>query len=296
MTKHFRVSGTLRTRLKEAGVQAAAVLRRAGLPQDIFDQPRTLVNTEQLFALWRAIGEVSKDPSIGLKLGTKTKIEQFGPVNLACLSAESLCAAVECMARYKKLTAPEEILNETRQGEWSVRFRWTLAVDAEPPALIDCCFAWLLTMARHGTGRRISPIRVEYVRARSNARGLERHFGCPVVCSAPRNAVVFRPEDADAPFVTRNLELLEMIAPQLEQELKNHYADDESSFIELVRRAIQQKLTGRRPSTEEIARDLHMSLAPCSADCRIQVQATIAHLTTRAASSPTTTSATLCWT
>jgi hypothetical protein len=29
----------------------------------------------------------------------------------------------------------------------------------EPPALIDCCFAWLLTMARHGTGRRSSPTR-----------------------------------------------------------------------------------------------------------------------------------------
>ena len=194
-----------------------------------------------------------------MKLGTKTKIEQFGPVNLACLSAESLCVAVEYMARYKKLTAPEEILHETGHGEWSVRFRWTLAVDAEPPALIDCCFAWLLTMARHGTGRRILPIRVEYVQAHSYARGLERHFGCPVVCGAPRNAVVFRPEDAHAPFVTRNLELLEMLAPQFEQELKNHYADEESSFIELVRGAIQQKLTGRRPSIEEIARYLHMS-------------------------------------
>jgi hypothetical protein len=143
-------------------------------------------------------------------------------------------------------------------GEWSVRFRWTLALAAEPPDLIDCCFAWLLSIERHGTGQRISSLRVELVQARPNRKTLEKHFGCSVVCGKARNAVVFRPEDAGTPFVTRNLELLEMLAPQFALELKQCYADKENSFIELVRSAIQRKLTGRRPSTEEVTRDLHM--------------------------------------
>jgi Arabinose-binding domain of AraC transcription regulator, N-term len=79
MIKHFRVAGMLGTRLDELGIPVSVVLRRAGLPQDLFKQTRILVSTPELFALWRAIAEVSKDSSIGLKLGTETKMERFHP-------------------------------------------------------------------------------------------------------------------------------------------------------------------------------------------------------------------------
>ncbi|MGD1107305.1 MAG: AraC family transcriptional regulator ligand-binding domain-containing protein [Terracidiphilus sp.] len=259
MTKHFRVASGLRSKLEESGVQASAVLRTAGLPRDFFDQPRILVNTQELFALWRAIGEVSKDSSIGLKMGTETKLERFHPSGIAVLSAETFGAGIEYMAKYKKLSAPEEILQEKCDGEWAIRFRWTLAVEVEPPALIENCFAWLLSIARQGTGTRLSPLRVELVQTRGHIKQLERHFGCTVNCGAARNAMVFRATDAELPFVTRNSELLEMLAPQFEQELKQRYADEENTFIELVRGAIQQRLTGKRPSIDEIADDLHMS-------------------------------------
>jgi AraC-like DNA-binding protein len=259
MTKHFRVSSSLRTKIEESGVCVPAVLRAAGLAKDFFEQPRILVNTEELFALWRAIRDVSKDVSIGLKLGTETKIERFHPIGIAALSAETFCAAIDYMARYKKLSAPEEIIQEFQDGEWTVRFRWTLAMETEPAALIEYCFAWLLTIARHGTGTRLSPLRLELVQPRAHVKALERHFGCPVACGAAQNAMVFNATDAQIPLVTRNAELLEMLAPQFEQELRQRYGDEKNSFIELVRGAIQQKLTGRRPSIEEIARDLHMS-------------------------------------
>ncbi len=51
MVKHFRVPGSLRLRLEEAGILVPAMLRRASLPQNLFDQTRILVSTEQLFAL-----------------------------------------------------------------------------------------------------------------------------------------------------------------------------------------------------------------------------------------------------
>jgi AraC-like DNA-binding protein len=257
MVKHFRVAGSLRTRLEESGVGVSAVLRRAGLPQDLFDQTRILVSTEELFALWRAIGEVSQDPAIGLKLAIETKTERFHPMGIAALSTDSLGAAVKHVARYKKLCAPEEILHEVDDEEWSIQFRWTLAVDVEPQVLIEHCFAWLVTIARHGSGTRISPVRVELVQPRPHLKALEQFFGCSVVCGASRNALVFRASDAACPFVTRNAELLDMLTPQFEQELKQHSGED--SFIELARGAIQQRLTGHRPNVEDIARDLHMS-------------------------------------
>ncbi len=257
MNKHFHFSGSNFVKLEELGVRASAVLRRAGLPQEFIDQPRVLLNTEELFALWRAVGEVSTNPAIGLLLGTETKTERFHPIGLAALSAEDFGSAVEQMARYKQLCCPEEILQEKDDEEWSIQFRWLLADKVEPPVLNECCFAWVLSVGRHGTGTRLSPLRLEFVQPRPHAKTIERHFGCPVVCGGPRNSIVFRAADARRPFVTRNAELLAMLAPQFEEELKQEKGGE--NFVERVRIAIQQKLTGRRPTIEDIADALHIS-------------------------------------
>jgi AraC-like DNA-binding protein len=257
MNKHFRFSGSTFSKLEELGVRASAVLRRAGLPQGHANQPRVLLKTEELFALWLAIGEVSANPAIGLLLGTETKTEKFNPTGLAALSTENFGLAIEKIARYKQLTCPEEILQEKDGGEWSIQFRWLLADEVEPPVLNECCFAWILSIARHGTGTRLSPLRLEFVQPRAHIKTIERHFGCEVVCGGPRNAIVFRAADAQRPFVTRNAELLGMLAPQFEEELKRENGDE--NFLERVRVAIQQKLTGQRPTIEHIADALHVS-------------------------------------
>ena len=257
MNKHFRFSGSNFAKMEEQGLSPSAVLRWAGLPQSFLDQPRVLLKTEELFALWRAIGEVSDNPAIGLLLGTETKTERFHPVSLAALSTENFGTAVKQMARYKQLTCPEEIAQQMEEGEWSIRFRWLLADEVEPPVLIECAFAWVLSVARHGTGTRLSPVRVEFVQPRPHVKTIERHFGCPVVCGASHNALVFRAADAQRPFVTRNAELLAMLAPQFEEELKRENGNE--NFVERVRIAIQQKLTGQRPTIEDIANALHIS-------------------------------------
>jgi len=95
------------------------------------------------------------------------------------------------------------------------------------------------------------------VRPRAYAKALQCHFGCPVIFGATRNAIVFRASDAALPFVTSNAELLSMLAPQLDEELKQHKGEE--GFPERVRATIQKKLTGRRPKIHAIARELHIS-------------------------------------
>ncbi len=244
-------------KLEELGVRVSAVLRRAGLPQELFDQPRVLLTTEEFFALWRAVGEVSSNPAIGLQLGSESKPELFDTIALAALSTPNFGEAMRQTARYKQLSCPEEIILESDEEEWSIQFRWLLADDVEPEALTDICFAWVLSVARCGTGTRLSPLRLEMVRPRTYAKVLERHFGCPVLFGAPRNAIVFRRSDADRPFVTSNAELLAMLVPQFDEELKRHKGQE--PFAERVRATIQRKLTGRRPRMQDIARELHIS-------------------------------------
>jgi len=257
MNKHFRFSGSNFQKMEELGIRPSAVLRRAGLPQGLENQPRVLLTTEELFALWRAVGEVSANPAIGLLLGTENRTERFHPIGLAALSSENFGAAIDQMARYKQLTCPEEIAREKDGDEWSIQFRWLLAEQVEPPVLVECAFSWVLSIARQGTRVRLLPLRVEFVQPRAHLKTIERHFGCPVVCGASRNAIVFRTSDAQRPFVTRNAELLAMLAPQFEQELKQENQNE--NFVERVRIAVQQRLTGRRPTIDDVADALHIS-------------------------------------
>lgn len=257
--KHFRLAAFVGEKLEENGVPVPAVLRRAGLPADLFDGKRILLTTQELFAFWHAIGAVSEDPAIALKLGTEPHAQRFHPSGIAALATENFGAAIRHLARYKQLTCPEEILEEVADGEWSVRFRWTEAPDVEPTVLVEYCFAWLQTIARHGTGTTLSPVRLELIQPREHTRELERHFGCEVLSGVARNAMVFRAQDAAAPFKTRNSELLDLLAPQLEEQLRQSCSEENGGFVHLVRDAIQQRLTGKRPSMDDVARALHVS-------------------------------------
>jgi AraC-like DNA-binding protein len=257
MNKHFRVSGLLAVKLEEVGVSVPAVLRRAGLPASLFEQLRVLVTTEEFFALWQAIGQISENPATALQLGTETLTERFHPSGIAAISTENFGAAIACMARYKRLTCPEEIVHAIDGTEWPVRFRWLLALENEPQALVDYCFAWVQSIARHGSGTPLSPLRIEIVQPRTNTKYLERHFNCEIVTGAAHNLIVYRATDAACPFITRNAELLDMLAPQFDNELLR--VDQQHTFSDQVRDAIQQRLTGHRPNVDDIARDLHMS-------------------------------------
>src|SRR5260370_2258717 len=109
MTNRFRVSSIVSRRLEELGLSPVAVLRHAGLPIGLFEQERILLSTEEMFALYRAIFEVSGDPAIGLKLGTEERMERYSPIATAALYTRSFRDALQRMARYKQLTCPEEI-------------------------------------------------------------------------------------------------------------------------------------------------------------------------------------------
>ncbi len=257
MNQRFRVSGQVVGRLEELAIPADAVLRHAGLPAELFQQPKILVTTEELFALWRGIGAVSQDPAIGLKLGSDDRAERYDPIGIAALCTRTFGEALERMARYKQLTCPEEIRIDNGPEECTVEFRWLLAREMVPEILIDLCFSWVLAVGRRGTGTHFSPARLELVRERSHPALLERHFGCPVIFEAGRNALVFRAADTGRTFVTRNPELLAIVAPKLEEELYQQHARE--SFPERVRAVIKRRLAGQRPSVDDIARELRMS-------------------------------------
>ena len=142
-------------RLEEFGVSVPSVLRHAGLPLGLLDQSRIWVTTEELQALYTSIRAISGDPAIGLKLGTEERPEHYSPIAIAALFTRSFRDALNRIARYKRLTSPQEIRIVDRGKECVVEYLWLLAEATIPPVWIDSYFAWTVTIGRRGIGRSI---------------------------------------------------------------------------------------------------------------------------------------------
>jgi AraC-like DNA-binding protein len=257
MANQFKLSSGLGRRLDDVGIPPAAVLRQAGLPAGLFDHDKTLVSTEEFFAIYRAISEVSRDPAVGLKIGSEDRVERYDPVSIAAVYARSLRDALQRMARYKQFTCPEEIRLEERGKECAVQFHWLLADEQEPGLLVDVCFAWIVAIARRGTGRTLNPSRVEMQRPETHRKLYEAHFGCPVRFAAPHNILVFAKQDVERPFLTHNADVLSIVAPQLEAELSEQLA--QKTVSERVKGILKRLLAGQRPGLGDVARQLRLS-------------------------------------
>lgn len=209
------------------------------------------------FALYSAIHELSRDPAIGLKLGNENRPEHYTQIAIAALYSRTFGEALQRIARYKRLTSPQEIRITERAKECAVEFVWLLAETTEAPTWVDMCFSWTVTIGRRGTGLPINPVRVELRRAETNRRLYEEYFGCPVKFGARRNKLFFRTEDVNQPFVTHNPELLELVAPQLEAELKQRLAD--GPLREHAKGILKRLLAGEKPRLEDVALELRVS-------------------------------------
>jgi AraC-like DNA-binding protein len=250
----FKVSSLLARRLGEHKLSAPDVLRRAGLPAGFFQQEKIYATTAELFALWRAIGETSADPAIGLKLGAEPRFERYQPSAIAAVCSRSFRDALQRIDRYKRLTCPEEIRVRTSGDEAAVEFIYLEADEIQPDVLVDLGLSWILAIGRRGTDGQITPLRLELTRAAQNRELLESHFGCRARFKAGRNALIFRNADLDRPFVTQNEELLKAIGAQLEVELQER--NTSADVGEQVKHTLKRSLAGKRPTLQQVAREL----------------------------------------
>ncbi len=253
----FRLSSALFRRLEHLQIPVQSVLRRAGLPVATLAQEKIFVTTGELFAVYRAIGELSSDPVIGLKLSSDERFERYDPVAIAALCSPTFGDALQRLAQYKQLTCPEKVEITRENDECAVRFLFLRAEQEEPRLLVDVCLGWIAAVARLGTAGVLNPKRVEFQRQAQHRDLFESHFECPIVFDAPHNVIVFCAEDLDQSFVTSNADLLAIVAPQLEQELREQSAS--KALGNRVKAALKHMIAGQRPSLAAVARNLGLS-------------------------------------
>lgn len=243
--------------LKTMGLTPAMVLRHSNVPPTVYSG-ESLVTTEQLFALWRSIRELTQDSTLGWKGMSKIESHQFHPALLAALNARTYRESLDRLARYKQLCGTQEFQFTRDSDEFRVEVFWPFAPDEQPPALyLDAVFALVLELGRRGTKTNLTPKRVELKRAEERGDGLSEYFSCPIKYRSRRDAVVLKAADMGLPFVAHNEELLQMISPRLEDQLKA--AQPKQNISEQVKWVLRRLLSGSRPDVVMVAKELGMS-------------------------------------
>ncbi|MEN2470436.1 AraC family transcriptional regulator [Burkholderia sp. GS2Y] len=243
--------------MAHVGLSPSAILRLARLPATLHLNPKALVSTEQYFALWKAIEQLAPGPGLGIALVTQSDTATHPPSILAAFHARDYRDGLERVARFKRLCTPEQLHIAEEGAECTLTAEWLYATEPEPAIATDVTFAMLLELGRRGTGQRLTPRRVEFVRTGPRHESCRAYFGCPIRYGASRNALVLKSSDLDRPFPGHNPELLEMLTPALTEALGELEAL--SSIREQVKVVLKRCLASGRPELPDVARDLGMS-------------------------------------
>lgn len=257
MADKIRIPNAFWEGINRVGVLPAEVVREARIPLAVLRDQAPLT-TAQFFAMWHVLAKLSHDPAIGLRIATSLEGAVMPPSFMAAYYARDFRDALQRVARFKRLCAPEDVRIEEHKDRCDIVVTWTHASSqTTPTALVDATLASLMELGRRGTATPLSALMVELARPQSDKIKYERYFGCSVRLGAERNCLSFRLAELDKPFVNYNAELLDMLMPELDRRLEQYIR--RYTLVEHIRWVLRRRLTAGRPDIRSIANDLAMS-------------------------------------
>ncbi|MGI6535161.1 MAG: AraC family transcriptional regulator ligand-binding domain-containing protein [Eggerthellaceae bacterium] len=243
--------------LEHFGIDTEAALRRAGAPEDTFAHANPTMTAERYFAFMEALGNLSEDPDVALKMASVDGIEQFSPPIFAAYCAHDGRACIERLGRYKRLIGPMRFVTSEAEGAFTVMMTCDDDGTATmPPFLVETEFAFLVNLLRTATRTRVNATAARMQTLPRNCASLEAFLGCPVEQTA-FNALTFASADLEVPFVSRNDAMWSYFEPELGRRLAELDADD--SFSARVRSALIEMLPAGECSADDAARRLGVS-------------------------------------
>ena len=252
----YTVSLGWKVLLRDLGIQPIEVLRRAGLPEDLFARKNAVLDTAEYFRFWYALEESADDPLLPLRIGSAISVEAFDPPIFAALCSPDLNTALQRIARHKKLLCPMALHVSVNDRSTMLEIEW-LDVTAEPPgSLIAVELVFFVQLARIATRQRICPLDVLAPLQLKPENDYTEYFGVPVR-QTRLPTIVFSGADAQQPFLTANEKMWEFFEPGLKKRLSE--LEESATIAERVHAVLLELLPGGTPSIDAVSSKLFVS-------------------------------------
>ena len=256
LAQDYALDTTWRTVLKDLGVLPSNVLRRAGLPDDLLQQPSVRLPPDQYYRLWDSVEAETGDPLFPIRLCQMLRSESFSPPLFAALCSPNLLVAAQRIGRYKTLIAPMRLDVSEAHNLVTVEFAWLDAPLLPPVSLVMMELLFCVSLARMGTRESVRPVDVTTTVLPSPLAPYEAFFGARVQRGA-KHQVRFTTADATRPFLTSNEPLWAAFEPALRQRLAD--LDASANTTKRVRAALLEAIPSGLFTMKAIARKLALS-------------------------------------
>jgi AraC-like DNA-binding protein len=254
--KNWNVHPGWKLLLNDVGINPANLLRRAGLPGDLFVREKAMITTEEYFSIWRAIEQESNDPSISLRIGSSISVEAFDPPIFAALCSPDLNTALTRLAYYKRLICPMKLHVDIGKKSTTLVLEWQ-DVDGTPPSsLMSAELVFFVHLARIATRSKIQPLAVRAPHFLEPKEEYSNYFGVQVT-KGPAVKIVFKAADASRPFLTVNDSMWKYFEPELQRRLSE--LENTASLSERVQAALLEMLPSGSSSMDAVSKKLCMS-------------------------------------
>jgi AraC-like DNA-binding protein len=240
--------------LADLGLNHANVLRRAGLPGDLFARQSVTVSSHEYIRLWEAVQAETGDPALPLRIAAVLTVEAFSPSLFAALCSADLEQAARRLQTYKSLIGPIRLDVEVDEQAATIACHW---LDQQPPAALALTeLLFWVALARIGTRHDVHPIAVVTTEPPFDQAPYLEALDVPIE-SGTRHAITFTVADATRPFLTASEAMWTHFEPLLRKRLADIDAD--ATTEDRVRAALIELLPAGRSSVRDVGRSLAMS-------------------------------------
>lgn len=241
--------------LVDMGASPSRILRRAGLPEDLFSHAPCRVRAQDYYALWTSLGQEELSEPMPVCFARTLTAEVFDPPIFAALCSDNIQDAAERIADFKPLIGPMTLEVETRHGYLRIRTVWPTGT--KPPGILGAAeIMFWVSLARMGTRAPLIPMHVEFAEAMDAVPAYESYLGIKPTVSTDWS-VTFSSADAKRVFLTANEGMWNIFQPELRQQLAN--IDRNASTSERAQAVLLKHLPSGRSSMAGVAKELGLS-------------------------------------
>lgn len=252
--ERFVLEPSFQALLRDIAVSPARVLRRAGLPADLFARRPIELSIDENYRLWDAIDAEGGERDLAVEIGNAISVEMFSPPLFAALCSPDLTSAAQRLQAHKPLVGPLRIALDHTDG-LTITCAWPAGATPAPLLATTELVFWTV-LARIATREPVRPSRVTMPQLPPRRHAIEDYFGTRLR-KGDTHSIAFTPADAARPFLTENDQMWRVFAPELRRRLSDLRAS--ATVADRVRAALHETLPAGDPSMSAVTQHLATS-------------------------------------
>uniref|UniRef100_UPI002597772C AraC family transcriptional regulator n=1 Tax=uncultured Clostridium sp. TaxID=59620 RepID=UPI002597772C len=241
--------------LEKLGLNTQEVLKKAQLPQDLFNRKSPVMTIEEYIRFMESIKELSKNDSLAIKMGTIENLETFSPPIFAAYCSKNALTCMKRISKYKKLIGPIEFILNENKDNITIEISFANNKNEMPEFLVMTEMVFLIILIRSATKEHIVPIEV-ITKYNLDNDDYEKFFGVRPKIGI-KNILTISKKDALIPFISENDNMWQYFEPELKRRLCE--LDIEDTYSARVRSSLIELLPAGEGSIDDVASKLGLS-------------------------------------